>query len=211
MAAKVTFDPILKEIIVTQAPDGDGVITLNVQVDLYSDGKEDWLTVPGLANFEFPIDADGGQDTAAGTRGTLYTILAPWKLRLFDADHELRIDGTLVASDGSRVWEAPANPRTIAVLPLAPPDLVYLAPPTADSVSENVWGRVLNTGESASVVMEIMEKVLRNKMVTNPATGDIIVYEDDGTTPFLSASLFEDADATQPYRGEGADRRERLT
>lgn len=50
-----------------------------------------------------------------------------------------------------------------------------------------------------------------NKMVTDPTTGTITLYDDDDVTVFKVASLFEDAGATQPYRGQGAERRERLT
>jgi hypothetical protein len=53
-------------------------------------------------------------------------------------------------------------------------------------------------------------KLLRNKMVTNPADGTLTVYDDDSTTPLVSADIFEDAAGTQQYRGTGAERRERL-
>ena len=55
-----------------------------------------------------------------------------------------------------------------------------------------------------------VEKLLRNKTITDPTTGRQTVYEDDDTTPAFEADLFEDKDGTQPYRGQGADRRERL-
>jgi hypothetical protein len=55
-----------------------------------------------------------------------------------------------------------------------------------------------------------IEKILRNKMITDPATGTMRLYDDDGTTLLLEADVFQDADGTTPYQGQGAERRERL-
>lgn len=70
------------------------------------------------------------------------------------------------------------------------------------------------SGNYADVVSaahaELMRKIAINKMVTDPATGLMTVFEDDGVTPALTAQLYEDAAATQPYRGRGAEVRERL-
>lgn len=52
--------------------------------------------------------------------------------------------------------------------------------------------------------------MLRNKQITNPSTGKMTVYDDDGVTVLAEGDLFEDAAGTQPYRGQGAERRERL-
>ena len=37
------------------------------------------------------------------------------------------------------------------------------------------------------------------------------IYDDDDTTPFYSGNIYEDALASQLYRGRGIERRERLT
>jgi len=53
-------------------------------------------------------------------------------------------------------------------------------------------------------------KVLRNKKITDPVTGVFTVFDDDGTTVLISGNLFEDAPGVQAYRGQGAERQERL-
>lgn len=53
-------------------------------------------------------------------------------------------------------------------------------------------------------------KLMTNRMHTDPVAGTLTVYDDDDTTVFLQADLFEDIAATQPYRGRGADRRNRM-
>jgi hypothetical protein len=61
-----------------------------------------------------------------------------------------------------------------------------------------------------TLLLERIEKILRNKMITDPVGGTITVYDDDGTTVLLSANIFQDAAGTIPYAGQGAERRERL-
>lgn len=65
------------------------------------------------------------------------------------------------------------------------------------------------SGQLAKV--ETVEKLLRNKQITDPTTGRMVVYDDDGVTVLVQGDLFEDAAGTQRYRGQGAERRERLT
>ena len=98
---------------------------------------------------------------------------------------------------------------------------------TADPA--DVWNYVLSNGLTAEETavqthamltallascpadLALVLKLLRNKQVTNPSTGRMTVYDDDGSTVLLEGNLFEDAAGVQPYRGQGAERRERLT
>jgi hypothetical protein len=56
----------------------------------------------------------------------------------------------------------------------------------------------------------LAQKILRNKRITDPATGLQTIFDDDGVTVLLSGNVFEDAAGSQLYRGQGADRVERL-
>jgi hypothetical protein len=66
------------------------------------------------------------------------------------------------------------------------------------------------SSRSTAVTMTLVEKILRNKSVTDPTTGVMTIYDDDGVTPLIQADVFEDTAGAQPYRGQGADRRDRL-
>lgn len=57
----------------------------------------------------------------------------------------------------------------------------------------------------------LVEKILRNKSVTNPSNGTMTIYDDDGVTPLLVAPIYEDVGGSITYRGQGANRRDRLT
>jgi hypothetical protein len=56
----------------------------------------------------------------------------------------------------------------------------------------------------------LLEKIARNKMVTDPVAGTITIYDNDDSV-LISGDLWEDASGTQQYRGQGAERRERMT
>jgi len=74
------------------------------------------------------------------------------------------------------------------------------------------WGVTLSNydpGTAGNIIL-LIQKILRNKTVTDPSNGTITVYDDDGVAELLTANLFEDVAGTQAYRDKGADRRERL-
>lgn len=52
-----------------------------------------------------------------------------------------------------------------------------------------------------------MLRVWINKMITDPVAGTWTIYADDNATPMFSGPLYEDAAATQLYRGRGAEHR----
>ena len=79
---------------------------------------------------------------------------------------------------------------------------------TANVIDELLDSQDVN---QALVELDTLKKYLTNKMITDPVTGRITIYEDDGITELVAGDLFEDAAGTQPYRGQGAERRERLT
>ena len=54
-------------------------------------------------------------------------------------------------------------------------------------------------------------KILSNKTITNPSTGVMTVYDNDDSTPLLTANIYQDAAGTTAYAGNGAERRDRLT
>ena len=63
---------------------------------------------------------------------------------------------------------------------------------------------------SAGYIMSLIESILKNKIITDPVTGIMTVYADNGST-LLTAQLYEDAAGTITYRGQGSERREKLT
>jgi hypothetical protein len=86
-----------------------------------------------------------------------------------------------------------------------------LTPDDIAAIADAVWDQPIDGAVTARQLVVMMAKILRNKMITDPAAGTLTVYDDDSTTPLLSANIFKDAAGAVPYNGTGAERRERLT
>lgn len=53
-------------------------------------------------------------------------------------------------------------------------------------------------------------KMMRNKMITDPVSGLVTIYDDDGTTVLYQGNIYENVAGTIPYAGNGINRRDRL-
>lgn len=80
-------------------------------------------------------------------------------------------------------------------------------------VTDNSAGATVNTiGVTArQETAEVIRKFMTNRMETNPSTGVLTLYDDDDTTVLYSGNIYEDVLAVQLYRGQGLERRNRLT
>lgn len=63
---------------------------------------------------------------------------------------------------------------------------------------------------SGNTAINRIEQFLRNKVVTDPATGVMTVFDDVGDILF-TANIFEDAAGLIPYKGNAINRKERFT
>ena len=77
-----------------------GVTSVDVQVDLYSDSKEHWLTTDDV-KYPPPFRTIAG-DPISGTKNFSagYFLTSGWKIRPDEADHDLLFDGNLFLDDG---------------------------------------------------------------------------------------------------------------
>ncbi|KKN45879.1 hypothetical protein LCGC14_0678740 [marine sediment metagenome] len=83
---------------------------------------------------------------------------------------------------------------------------------TAADIADAVWEEAAADHEIAGTTgakLRLMEQILRNKIVTDPVTGIMTLYDDAGGV-LLTAQLYEETGTGQAYRGQGAERRERL-
>lgn len=104
MGEKVTFDPVNLIIQIDEAPTllgDDMVVDVDVKIDLYSDGKEDWLIDADLNKLKFAIGSTGGDTKPGGQVGSTFFLEGGWKIRPYESDHWLRLAGNLFARDGS--------------------------------------------------------------------------------------------------------------
>lgn len=120
MGEKVTFDSTIKTIIITEAPVFDGtdwVVDLDIKVDVFSDGKEDWLVDPLLGKFKFPVTTAGGDDISDDQKlGSTFFLEYGWKIRPYEADHVLRVNGNIYTRDGSSPFAQTVSSHNVMVI-----------------------------------------------------------------------------------------------
>ncbi len=129
-------------------------------------------------------------------------------------NQKVTIDTNLNAPVGS----IPTNPYTgtppsaaqiaDAVLDEAGAGHTGLIPTNLDS-KVSLVSKTADTDDTATR-LRLVEKILRNKVITDPVAGKMTLYDDDGVSVLLEGDLFEDAEGLQTYRGQGSERRERL-
>jgi len=194
MAEKVNFDYTNRLIVVTEVPGSSaGEVDISVQVDIYSDGKEDWMIDADLNKFKFPVRVVGGDELPGDKRlGITYFLEHGWRIRPYEDDHVLNVDGNIYTEEGESPFVSTVGAFNVTVI---------------NTVSSLVDAIV--TTEQVAEIGEL-EKLLKNKMITDPNTGLITIYADDDVTPLYTGFLFEDAAGAIPYRGKGAERREKL-
>jgi hypothetical protein len=77
--------------------------------------------------------------------------------------------------------------------------------------SSGTAGYILGTLSGPTYAQaQLILKILRNKTVTDPDTGIMTVYEDDGATVLYTGMIYSDVAGTQTYSGGGINRRDRL-
>jgi hypothetical protein len=143
MANHVDYDTDKRIIYVTTAPT-DGVITLDVQIDIYSDIKEDWKTNSTLNKLDFPLRPTGG-DTIVGTKikSPFYFIKDPWRFRPYEASHTLYLENAyLVVDGGGEPWLTTEGAYTVNIRDSVPSDAFTLASDTKN-VADAVWDEAL--------------------------------------------------------------------
>jgi len=117
MGAKVTFNEITKIIEIDEAPDVDGEVFIDVKTDLYSDGKEDWVTNENLRKFQFPISAVGGNPLPGEKAlGSTFFLNSDWKIRPYNASHRLTINGNFYSADGTDPFLDPLGTFTVRIM-----------------------------------------------------------------------------------------------
>ncbi len=94
--ANVTFDGVNKLMVVNA-----GITTIDVQVDLYSDWKE-WVLTSDNAKYPLAFTTTGG-DALGGSEylGAYFFLENGWKIRPYEGNHVLSVNGNLFTRDGS--------------------------------------------------------------------------------------------------------------
>ena len=172
----------------------------------------DWIA----ENPQWPVAMSqvGGDALGSGLSIPIYIFLENgWRVRPMEASHTLVITGNLFVQGGGSPVVQTLGTYNVSVQYTVPVQAQAVSTsgtpaPTADTVASAVWGHA--SGVDLLSKATLAAAILRNKTITDPTTGVMTVYADDGVTPLLTGQLYEDVGGSKQYRGSGADRRERL-
>ncbi len=207
--ATITFDGPNKIIDIGY----DAATTTVSALDIYSRWK-DWVLL-GNAQYAEAFDLSvGGNDLGGGSALDGYLFLRNdlgWRLRPADQDHVLVVSGQLFGYSTALPKYLSRASRTIVIQEVQSSRSQVVDGGDPAAIAQEVWttSKLTGTDGTMGFAMRIMEAVLRNRVVTNPALGTYTVY-DDSDNVLMYGLLWEDADGTTPYAGSGAERRDRL-
>ena len=195
MAAKVSFDYNNRIIEIIESPTGDSssvaepTVEIDVQVDIYSDGKEDWYAGGILNGFKFPVRTVGGDSIPGGRQlGITYFLQHGWRIRPYEADHRLIVDGNLYTEEGDSPFVQTAGSYNV-MLELTVSNLIDLIV-SGSGVTEQDKTDIIN-GVWGHTDSEFLLKSLKNKkaLVKTGSVWELIIYDDDNVTPMLQKDL----------------------
>jgi len=177
----------------------------------------------------FPINAIGGNPLPLGVLGDTYILEEGWKIAPYEADHTLRIVGNLFAAEEPLVVDTVGSYRVrvqeqvstlVEVVEGSASEALVTAVNDLEtevtslvSSTDNLTIEIVSLGASVGVTnvdLETLRKVLTNRKITDPDTGTFTIYDDDDTSVYLVANIWEDAAATIPYKGQGLEQQEKL-
>jgi hypothetical protein len=200
----------------------DSSVTTIDAIDIYSAWK-DWVALGNAQYLPAFAESVGGNELGSGVALSGYYFIRNdlgWRIVPDDGqDYTLQLNGDLYPQDPlAEFVTPPAGDFTVLVtFQRSAASYVVLGSgtpaPTAAQVADAVWNRDVDdhtTLTSMGGVLRMLGILGRNKTVTDPSAGTLTVYDTDGTTVLFVADLFEDAAGAQPYRGQGAERRDRL-
>ena len=82
-------------------------------------------------------------------------------------------------------------------------------------IPQNSAGNTVTDSSGITPQMESdvadIRKAAFNRVHTDPSTGIMTIYDDDDATPLKSGDIYEDTGGSQAYRGQGLERRNKLT
>lgn len=169
-----------------------GVLDVDVRQDLYSEWKV-WIQLSDNMKWAEAFNTSGGEPLSPGTTSGSYYFLRNdlgWRIISSALDQTVNYAGNLVPFDATLPIVIPTPTKTVLHLGLQP-------------VTQGI--------DDVLTAVLIARKILQNRVVTDPATGIITVYDDDNT-PLYTGDIYEDAAGLSPYdaTSQGIERKDRV-
>lgn len=200
------------------APAGSptGALSFHPVDDVYVEYRALRRTVEEYRKYDPFMEAAGKVPKGGGRFTPRYLLLLNGtKLVIPSGVSEVNVTGEVLTDDQSSPFDTSLAGGPV-IINYTPPEAEVIevvvgggGAPTAEQNAAAVWAHA--TGVDVAAKIAIVGKILRNKTLTDPSTGIMTVYDDDGVSVLFTAQMYEGTSAAQPYRGQGAERRERLS
>ena len=156
---KVTFDGERRLILVN-----DGVTELNVKTDIYSDWKE-WMRIEQNTKWQQALRTVGGDPrTSTQSLGASFFLMNGWKMKTWEGDHRLVVDGNLSTEDGSPVFIHVEGPYTVEIDMSVSNLIDQTTTPTTAQIVASVLDEILAlhtvSGSVAQAITDIKAKTM---------------------------------------------------
>lgn len=170
-------------------------------LDIYSPWKE-WAQLDQNLGFPRAFDTTGGDPTTATQNISPFYFLRNdlgWRIQAPEVEGQVTVEGDLFPRDPEVIAFTPSTGTFNTIIRL----LV-----SSKSLTNQIPVSGLTAAESAALLL--IQKLLRNRMHTDPDTGILTIFDDNDVDVLVAGAIYEDVAAAIPYRGRGAERRDRL-
>lgn len=169
MSAFLSVDPDTRIIDITKVPVG-GLTSLDVQIDIYSDLKEDWQSIPTLQGLRFPLRSFGDPKSPTQDIGPYMFVRNQdgWRFRAYDLDHELSLLGNLIPEDVTKPVFLGRAGRTIVITQDQSNQAITVADPLGTEIVEGSY--------SMRSVLRLMLAALSGKL-SGAGTGTVSIRD----------------------------------
>lgn len=185
---------------------------VNIQ-DLYTAIRAAESTVEGMMYAKI-AEGSGKQDLGGGAMvGLTVKLLGSWQIKFWAGTYQASISGGNLVGDsgGGNAGNPIAYSAGVQVVKNQSAAATVVESGGGSTLTASQIRQEMDANSQIMQAVTLAQKLLRNKAVTDPTTGKLTVYDDDNTTVLVQGDLFENAEGTIPYKGEGSEHRGRLT
>jgi hypothetical protein len=177
--SKVTFDGPNKLIIVD-----NGETSLSVKEDMYSAWK-DWIKLTDNAKYLQAFSTIGGDPLVGSLNlGDTYFLENGWKIRPYEGEHRLTVEGNLYSRDGLSPF-VPTLGDFNVLISLVTSNLINTISVGGSALTTDEHDKLLEIHGNAA----ISKAFASNRIRINRETGEYTVYDTNNTTPLFTGTL----------------------
>jgi len=153
---KATFDGPNKLILIN-----NGVTLIDIKIHLYSSWKQ-WVLNRDNAKYEQAMRGVGGDPTIEGRfLGSTFFLENGWKIRTWEGDHRLTVEGNLFASDGSNPFVPTVGDWNI-VTNLSTSNLIDTIDTDPGTIAADVWNAALEVHKAVGSFGKLVQDIDKN-------------------------------------------------